>query len=108
MVGGMFLLQERDPRRFASDEGFRFQLVRRFRSLSDANIGLHNVHTGSVHRAYRELPPRTLEQLGQLLIEGYKTFTNFILRLERREVERAQEAKMLLHGGFDSIEEVTT
>src|SRR5262249_28585994 len=35
----MYLMLECDPRRFLSDEAFRFQLVRRIRGLTEVNAG---------------------------------------------------------------------
>ena len=38
-VLAVFVMQELDPRRFRSDPGFRFQLVRRMRALADVSAG---------------------------------------------------------------------
>ena len=79
VVAGMYLLQDASSHRFASDKGFTFELVRRFRSLSDANVGLYeNADSGRVRRAYREIPARTVAQLGAILVEGFKTFVAFV------------------------------
>ncbi|MGO9017321.1 MAG: hypothetical protein ACLQVJ_03125 [Syntrophobacteraceae bacterium] len=105
VVAGMYLHMDDNPHRFRSDEGFAFELVRRFRSISDANIGLYeNSYSGRVRRAYKEIPPRTIGQLGTMLIEGFKTFVAFVRIHERKQAERQQEARTLLQEGFAGID----
>ncbi|MGO9373129.1 MAG: hypothetical protein ACLQBD_13620 [Syntrophobacteraceae bacterium] len=105
VVAGMYLLQDANSHRFASDKGFTFELVRRFRSLSDANVGLYeNADSGKVRRAYREIPPRTVGQLGAILVDGFKTFVAFVRIHERKQAERVQEARNLLQEGFAEID----
>lgn len=106
VIAGTYLYLDAEPHRFASDRGFVFSLVRRFRSISDANTGLYeNESTGQVHRAYKEIPPRTIEQLGAMLIDGFKRFVAHVRLRERRRAEREREAKALLEEGFESITE---
>jgi hypothetical protein len=100
VVAGMYLLQEANSHHFASDKGFTFELVRRFRSLSDANSD-----SGRVCRAYKEIPPRTVGQLGAILVEGFKTFVAHVRLRERRTAEREREAKALLEEGSASVTE---
>jgi len=107
VVAAMYRFMDENPRSFASDKGFTFELVRRFRSLSDANIGLYeNPDSGRVRRAYKEIPPRTIGQLGAILINGFKTFVAFVRIHERKQAERAQEARNLLQDGFDSLKDM--
>jgi hypothetical protein len=40
VVAEMYIYMDENPRSFASDTGFTFELVRRFRSISDTNIVL--------------------------------------------------------------------
>lgn len=106
VVAGMYLFMDEEPRRFASDRGFTFELVRRFRSMSDANIGFYgNEDSGKVKRAYKEIPPRTIGQLGYTLVEGFKTWVAFVRIHERKQAERVQEARNLLQQGFDSLKD---
>ncbi len=106
LVAGMYLLQDTNSHRFASDKGFTFELVRRFRSLSDANVGLYeNSDNGRVRRAYKEIPPRTVAQLGAILVEGFKTFVALVRLHERKQAEQAQEARSLLQEGFAGLSE---
>lgn len=103
-VAGMYLYQDQNPNRFASDRGFTFELVRRFRAISDANIGLYENPNG-VRRAYKEIAPRTIEQLGGMLIAGFKRFVAHVRLVERRRAEREREARVLLEEGFATVEE---
>ena len=103
---GMYLFQDVNEHRFASDRGFTFELVRRFRSISDANIGLYeDGYTGRVRRAYKEIPPKTIEQLGAMLIEGFKRFVAHVRLHEQRKAELEREARALQEEGFASVQE---
>lgn len=63
-------LHHADPRRFRSDEAFRFQVARQFRALTDVNVGVHWDHrTGKTKRVYRDTSPKTLRALWSLLSE---------------------------------------
>jgi hypothetical protein len=57
-----------------------------------------------VGRAYKEISPRTIEQLGAVLIDGFKTFVAFVRIHERKQAERTQEARNLLQDGFAEID----
>lgn len=104
VVAGMHLFMDAEPRAISSDKGFRFELVRQFRGISDANIGMYeNPDSGEVKRAYKEIPPRTVDQLGQMLLDGFKTFVAFVRMYERKQAEREQEARNLLEQGFSSL-----
>jgi hypothetical protein len=106
VVAGMYLFLEAEPHRFVSDRGFTFELVRRFRSISDANIGLYEDNSsGRVRRAYKEISPRTIEQLGGMLIAGFNRFVGHVRLVERRRAEREREARVLLEEGFATVVE---
>ncbi len=82
---GMYVMWEMDPRRFLSDEAFRFQLVRRLRGLTEVNAGVWWDHkTGRNKRAYRDLSPRSTQIMGHLLV---KTFGLPGVMLSKREAE---------------------
>ena len=71
MVLAVYVMQELDPRRFRSDPGFRFQLVRRVRALADVNAGQRwDDKAEKVRRVYRELTPRAVATMGQWLAEA--------------------------------------
>lgn len=106
VVAGMHLYMHENPHRFSTDRGFTFELVRQFRSISDANVGFYDKSgSGKVKRAYKEIPPRTIGQLGYILVDGYKTFVALVRRHEIRQAERMQEARNLLQEGFDNLPE---
>jgi hypothetical protein len=51
----MYVMLEMAPRRFLSDDAFRFQLVRRIRGLTEVNAGEWYGHkTGKTKRAYKD------------------------------------------------------
>ncbi len=105
VIAGLYLFQDDQPHRIVSDRGFTFGLVRRFRSLSDANVGLYeNSESGRVRRAYKEIPPKTIEQLGPMLMEGFKTFVAHVRLCEREKLNLEKESKQLLEAGFASLE----
>lgn len=102
VVAGMFIFEEENRYRFASRRGFTFELVRRFRSISDANIGIYGA-CGNVRRAYKEIPPQTIQRIGDMLIEGFRGFVGGVLLYERRQAERERQAKALLNEGFAEV-----
>jgi len=69
-VLAMSMMEELDRRRFCSDPGFRFQLVRRARLHADVSAGQRYDHrSGKVRRVYRELTPRAVATIGQWLAD---------------------------------------
>ena len=71
---GMYVMLEMDPRRFLSDEAFRFQLVRRIRGLTEVDAGVWWDHkTGRNKKAYRDLSPRSMQIMGDLLVKTFGT-----------------------------------
>ena len=98
VVLAMFVFEARDPKRFVSDRGFRFQLVRRTRALADVNVGLSYDHeTGRVRRVYREFPPKAVAILGQWLADALGVGGVHIAKLERAEEERRARENAELH-----------
>ena len=85
----MFLMRDAEPRRFASDRAFDFQLVRRVRGLAPVNAGSYWNHKAQrTTKVYRDLPPRVAELLGRQLREAFG-LAGFMLA----EKERAEEVK---------------
>lgn len=67
-VAAMYDLHHCQPTIFASDDGFRVQLARRFRAHSDVNVAVSWSQTdGKTKRVYRDASNRRLVTLGQLL-----------------------------------------
>jgi hypothetical protein len=99
----VYLLAEDQPRRFQSDEAFRYQLVRRVRMLTEANRGTWwNASTNKVQFAYRELSPRATEFLGELLTMTFGLAGLHVARLERSQAQakenEAEDLKSALQG----------
>jgi hypothetical protein len=85
----MFLMRDAEPRRFASDRAFDFQLVRRVRGLAPVNAGAYWNHKEQrTTKVYKDLPPRVVELLGLQLRETFG-----LAGLMLAEKERAEEAK---------------
>jgi hypothetical protein len=91
-VLAMCLMEEFDRRRFRSDAGFRFQLVRRVRALADVSAGRRYDHrSGKVRRVYRELTPRAVATIGQWLADMIGGAGIQLARLEVRDIEKAKQ-----------------
>jgi hypothetical protein len=103
-VLAVFVMQELDPRRFRSDPGFRFQLVRRVRALADMNAGQRWDHKAEkVRRVYRELTPRAVATIGQWLADALGGAGVQLGRLEVRDIEKAQQEKQALWGALEEL-----
>ena len=96
-VLALYLMAEQEPRRFRSDEGFRFQLVRRVRALTETNRGTWYDHkVRRVKRVYRDTAPKTTEYLGQCLAEVLGPAGLYIASLEQAGLEaKKQQAEKL-------------
>jgi hypothetical protein len=101
----MFIMQEREPRRFRSDAAFRAQLVRRVRALGDVNAGVYYDHTtDKMRRTYRELSPRAVAVIGQWLAEALGGAGVHLARRERADEERQRNERL---GLYKALEELT-
>ena len=100
----MYLMQDAAPRRFASDDGFLFQLVRRVRGLADMNFGSwYDPESGKTRRVYRDLPPKVTRVMGQLLAE---TFGVAGLLLARKDQEDRSARRKEAEGMARAVEEL--
>lgn len=91
-TAAMFLMADREPRRFASDRAFRTQLVRRVRGLSEVNAGTWFDHrTGKVKRVYRDLPVKTTLLFAQRLVEAFGGVGVRMVHLEQERLSVSQE-----------------
>jgi hypothetical protein len=92
-VLAIFVMQELDPRRFRSDLGFRFQLVRRLRALADVNAGQRWDHkSDKVRRVYRQVTPRAVATIGQWLADALGGAGVQLGGLEVRDTETARRS----------------
>lgn len=90
-----------DPHRFRSDQGFRAQLVRRVRGLTETNAGTWFDHReGRLRRAYRDLPPRAAAVIAEWLIAIFGAAGAHLGSLEladrKKEAEQRDELKEAL------------
>ncbi len=100
----VFMLREFDPRRFASDRAFRFQLGRCVRHLADANRGSYYDHTtGRVKVAYRDPNQRVAELIGLQIGEAFGAAGLRFAAMD--EAERADKAaeRMAFHAALDGV-----
>lgn len=103
-IAAMYLLQENNPRLFKTDIGFRFQLARIFRGLSDMNKGSYYNHkTGKTQRAYRDIPPKVMQGIADALVSMYGSFIAHILNRVRQEAAEKEMPQKLIKEGFESI-----
>jgi len=104
IVLALYLMAEQEPRRFRSDEGFRFQLVRRVRALTETNRGTWYDHkVRRVKRVYRDTAPKTTEYLGQCLAEVLGAAGLYLARLEQAQAEQKRANRKKL---FDALSEL--
>src|SRR6267378_2838148 len=68
-VAALFLMRDQQSYRFVSDQAFRFQLVRLWRSNTRLSFGsYYNEKTDKAVSTYKPLPPRVIEAIAGLLI----------------------------------------
>ena len=95
-VAAMFRLQEEDRLAFASDDGFRVQLARRFRAHSDVNVAVSwSEAEGRNKRVYRDASSLRLVTLGQLLSKALGGLSMAVMATmneesDAKETERKQ------------------
>ena len=102
VIGGMVLMWREEPRRFRSDEGFFFQMARRFRGLSDQHIGVtFDRKLGKTRKTHRDYPPRATRALSEMLIEAFKTFVAGVVIATESEtaktIDRLEESSSRVH-----------
>jgi hypothetical protein len=90
-VAALFLMRDQESHRFASDQSFRFQLVRVWRSQTRLSFGsYYNHQTERVVSTYKPLPPRVIEAIAPLLIETYSRFAGHVIAAEKRALTPRQ------------------
>ena len=100
----MYLLAECHPRRFRDDRGFSVQLVRRVRALAPCHSGSHYDHsTGRVRKVFRDVPPRVLTVLGEMLTETFGPAGLIVGRLEMQEVTKQVEEDRKLFAALGEL-----
>ncbi|MEW6640647.1 MAG: hypothetical protein AB1586_09100 [Pseudomonadota bacterium] len=101
----MYLLQAHDPGLFKSEAGFRRQLVRRVRSLSNGSFSRWNgASDGRQRRAMKELEPRAAEYLSNLLVMLFGAAGLKVVRLEQREEEERRRDQLAYLSAVGEVE----
>lgn len=89
----MAMMMQLEPRRFPTDEGFRAQVVRRVRALSDMCFGEGwSQRTQRVKRYYRDVPPRATHVLWSWLLQAFSDAAVKLVSLEMKDID-AEQAK---------------
>lgn len=91
VVLAMYVLADAEPRAFCTDKGFDYQLVRRVVRLAPVNSGSYwNSKAGRSTRVYRDLPPRVVEALADLLKGAFGLAGLQLAGLERNRVDPSE------------------
>ncbi|MBN9445112.1 hypothetical protein [Bosea sp. (in: a-proteobacteria)] len=97
-VLAMYLMQDQERRRFRSDAAFQVQLVRRLMRLSEISADEWvDPSTGRVRRTYRDFPPAAVAIIGRWLADALGLAGLHIAKLERADVEKAQQDRADFH-----------
>jgi hypothetical protein len=100
----MFLMHDAEPRRFASDRSFDFQLVRRVRGLAPVNAGSYwNNKAQRTTKVYRDLPPRVAELLGRQPREAFGLAGSMLAEKERAEEAKAKAEQRQLAEALEAL-----
>ncbi|MDE2394680.1 MAG: hypothetical protein KGM91_04500 [Burkholderiales bacterium] len=100
----MFLMRDAEPRRFASDRAFDFQLVRRVRALAPVNAGSYwDQKERRTKKVYRDLPPKVTEVMGQQFREAFGLAGIMLADKARAEAAKAEQAHQLLAQALEEL-----
>jgi hypothetical protein len=101
LICAMFVLREEDARRFTSDRGFRWELVRMWRKQTRLAYGSwYNAETDTVRGYWKDLPPRVVEYISELLTAAYAPVAGLASRAVLKERERHASLRANLTEGF--------
>lgn len=104
-VAALFLMREFEPRRFKSDDGFVFEVVRIVRNLGHVACGTTYVPTkGRTRPVYRDPSPETVRILGSILVEAFGALGLHLAKHERKEQCREQDQKRELWAALEAVE----
>ena len=100
----MYLMQDQETRRFRSDAAFLVQLVRRVMRLSEVSADeWPDARTGRIRRAYRDFPPAAAAIIGQWLADALGLAGLHVAKLERADVEKAQQDRADFHKALTGL-----
>lgn len=100
----LYLMADQQPRRFASDAAFDYQLVRRVRGLAPANAGTYwDQQAGRARRVYRDIPPRVVVVMAADLKEAFGVGGLRLADIERRDAQRTQDDRERLAEALEGL-----
>jgi hypothetical protein len=100
----LYLMQDEQPRRFRTDRGFSFQLVRRIRGLTAINAGAYwDQKANRPKRVYRDLPPRVVETLAGWLTEAFGAAGVMLARREQQDAEKQRDEGKRLASALEDL-----
>ncbi|MFM0607665.1 hypothetical protein PQR05_24350 [Paraburkholderia sediminicola] len=103
-VLALYTLQQFQPKRFLSDETFRFALVWRVTRLTDINISeCWNSNTGKVGRVYRNMAPRAIRLLADMVQQVFAVAALAVAELEFADINRTAASKAKLHDALEAL-----
>lgn len=103
-AAAMFMLQDYEPRRFASDAAFFVQLGRRVRHLAPADRrSFVDPSTGGTTFSYRDPNPRTAVIIGQMLAETFGVAGTRFAQQDRKEMEQQQAERTAFYAALNEV-----
>jgi len=104
LVAAMFLLRVEQPRLFASDEGFDYELVRMFRAQTRMSFGSYYYQEKDcVVYVHKVLPARVTEYMAEFLVATYSRFGGHVCTAVEKERKWQAEHEQKLVEGFESL-----
>ena len=106
LIAACFVSRMHEPRRWPSDRAFVFDLVRSWRKQT--NLVSRSYWSAAKQRpikTYQELRPATVETIGEMLIDAYKTLVAHILQASKALLSEPSETKALLADGLPTASE---
>ncbi len=102
VIAAMFVLQqEKGPPRFVSDDGFRFQLVRMWRSQTTLAFGsTYDAKRDKAIGWYKDLPARVTRHLSEILVTAYGPVAGYMTTAVRKDRERQAVFRAKLDAAF--------
>ena len=97
MALAIYLQADDRPHRFKSDRAFGFQMVRRMRGLSTINAGIWwDPRTRKSKRVYKDLPPKTVLVMKELLVSAFGAVGLQLAGFERQRQAESEQARQRL------------
>jgi len=104
-VAAVFLLRDREHRRFADDRAFDFELVRLWRSQTRLAFGsFWNQKTDKVTAYYKPLRPRVVEEIEPYLTTAYARFAGYVIGAFQKHLARQAAVRTSLDEGFAELQ----